>query len=132
MLGELEVDSRIVVCDLEAGVGTLLRMQEGQADVVLVVTQSSAKSIDVARRAIEVASQKARVVVVATRVRDAAEVESIRAALGREEVIAVPEDPAIVRADEVGLAPIDVEPDSPGVSALVGLAATLAGERGSR
>ena len=34
---------------MEAGVGTLLRLQPGQADVVLVVAEPSAKAIEVAR-----------------------------------------------------------------------------------
>lgn len=39
----------------------------------------------------------------------------------------IPEDPMIARADRDGLAPIDLDEDSPGVTALVALADRLAG-----
>ncbi len=126
MLGELQSDGGIVICDLEAGVGTILRMEADQADVVLVVADPSTKSIEVARRAAEIASQHARVIVLANRVRDDPDLEAVRAVLGGHEIVAVPEDPAIARADREGMAPIDVDPDSPGVRALVSLADELA------
>lgn len=129
LLGELEQENRIVVGDLEAGVGTLLRLQQGQADVVVVVVQPTAKSIDVARRAIELATDRApRVVVVANRVRDDADLAAIGAGLGDpQELVVVPDDPAIAEADRDGRAAIDVDPDAPGVRALVDLADRLAG-----
>ena len=110
---------------MEAGVGTLLRLQPGQADVVLVVAEPSAKSIDVARRAAEIASGRARVVAIANKVRDERDLDGIRAALGEYELVAVPDDAGIAGADRDGVAPIDVAPDAPGVRALSGLAARL-------
>lgn len=129
MLGELESDDQIVIGDLEAGVGTVLRLQEGQADVVVVVAQPTAKSIEVARRAIQVATRRDhRVVVVANRVRDDADLDEIRAVVGDEqELVVVPDDPAIAEADRDGRAPIDVDSTAPGVRALVALADRLAG-----
>jgi CO dehydrogenase nickel-insertion accessory protein CooC1 len=127
LLGELEVDGRTVICDMEAGIGTILRLLPGQVDVVLVVTDATAKSIDVARRAATVASGRdARVIVVANRVRDDTDLEAIRAVLGEHELVAVPEDDAIRRADEEGVAPIDAAPEAPGVCALADLAARVA------
>ena len=115
------------MCDLEAGVGAVVRA--GNADVVLVVSEPTAKSIDVARRAVETASSEgSRVIVVANRVRDEADVEAIRAGVGDHELVVVPEEPAIARADREGVAPIDVDPDAPGVEALVRLADRLAGQ----
>jgi len=132
LLGELEGESRIVVCDLEAGVGTLLRMDPGDADVVLVVTQPTAKSIDVARRAAEIAEgAAARVLVVANRVRDDDDLLAIRTALAEKELIVVPDDPVIAAADREGRAPIDVGPDAPGVQVIVGLGEQLAREAGA-
>ena len=125
MLGELDGDGRLVICDLEAGVGAVVRA--GQADLVLVVAEPMAKSIDVARRAAEIAADGAKVIVVANRVRDEADVESIRAAVGGHEVVAVPEEPAIARADREGMAPIDVDDSAPGVRVLLELADRLAG-----
>lgn len=113
-----------MICDLEAGVGAIVR--NGKTDIVLVVAEPGVKSIDVARRAAGAASEQgAEVIVIANRVRDDADVEAVEAVLGDYEIVAVPEDPVIARADEEGRAPIDLDPASPGVSALLGLADRL-------
>lgn len=129
IIGELDGEGRIVIGDLEAGVGTVLRLEEGQADVVVVVAQPTAKSLDVARRALELAADRGiRIVVVANRVRDEADLEAILAVVGHDhELVVVPDDAAIAVADRDGLAPIDVDPDAPGVRAIVELADRLAG-----
>ena len=118
-----------MVCDMEAGVGTLLRLQPGDVDVVLVVADPSAKSIEVARRAARIAAERAQVIVVANRVRNEQELESIRRELDGHELVVVPDDPAITRADREGVAPIDVNPDAPGVRALSELAGRLTASR---
>ncbi len=122
LLGELEGDGRLVLCDMEAGLGTISRLSPGQVDVVLVVAEPSAKGIDVARRAAQIAASRARVIVVANRIREPADLEVIQAALGEHELVAVPEEPAISHADRDGLAPIDVDAGARGVKALIGLA----------
>jgi CO dehydrogenase maturation factor len=128
LLNELESQGKIIVGDLEAGIGTVMRLQEGQADIVLIVAQPTAKSLDIARRAVELASDRgARMIVVANRVRDDEDLAVIRAAVGDCEMVVVPDDPAIAQADREGRAAIDVDPDSPGVRALVELADRLAG-----
>lgn len=127
LFGEVEDERRIVICDMEAGVGTIVR--KGGGDVVIVVAEPSVKSIDVARRAAGAASaQGAEVIVVANRVRDDADREAIGSALDGHEIVVVPEDPAIAAADEQGRAPIDVDPNAPGVRALLGLARRLGGQ----
>jgi CO dehydrogenase maturation factor len=127
LLSELESDGKIIIGDLEAGIGTVLRLQEGQADVVLVVAQPTAKSLDIARRAVEMAAERtARTIVVANRVRDDEDLAVIREAVGDCELIVVPDDEAIARADREGRAAIDVDPDSPGVRAIIELADRLA------
>jgi CO dehydrogenase maturation factor len=123
LLGELEGERRTVICDLEAGVGAVVH--GGKADMVLVVAEPSAKSIDVARRAAVTASGEADVIVIANRVRGEADLDAIRAALGGYEIVVVPEDPAIVLADQEGRAPLDVDAASPAVNALRGLANRL-------
>ena len=128
MLGELEGKEEILICDMEAGVGTVLRMEKGDADVVLVVADPSAKSIEVARRAAEIAAERARVIVVANRVRDEADLEAMRAGLGAHELVEVPEDPAVAHAEREGLAPIDVDPDAPAMRALRELGERLAAQ----
>lgn len=115
-----------MICDMEAGVGTILRMEKGDADLVLVVADPSAKSIEVARRAAEMAAERARVIVVANRVRDETDVEAIRAGVGDHELVAVPEDAVVTRAERDGLAPIDVDAEAPAVRALSELATRLA------
>lgn len=123
LLAELEQDDAVVVGDLEAGVGTVLRLREGDADVVVVVAQPTAKALQVARRATELAAGKAaRTVVVANRVRDDEDLALIRAALGFCELVVVPDDAAIAEADRDGRAPIDADAGSPGVAAIVALA----------
>jgi len=120
-------EGRIVIGDLEAGVGTLGRMGEGEADRVLVVANPTAKSIEVARRAVEIVAGRAPLTVIANRVRDEAELEDIRSVLGGQEIVVVPEEPAIALADRDGVAPIDLDAEAPGVSALLELADRLAG-----
>jgi CO dehydrogenase maturation factor len=126
LLGELEGDGRIVLCDMEAGLGTVARIQPGQLDILIVVAEPSAKGIDVARRAASMGASRARVIVIANRIREDADLEAIQAALGEHEYIVVPEDPVIARADRDGVAPIDVDPGSPGVAAIIELADQLA------
>jgi CO dehydrogenase maturation factor len=128
LLGELEGDGRLVVCDMEAGLGTVSRVKPGQLDLVLVIAEPSAKGIDVARRAAQIAAARARVVVVANRIREPADLEAVRAALGEHEVVVVPEEPVIARADRDGLAPIDLDPGAPGVRAVIELARRVAGD----
>lgn len=125
LLQELEGAGRVVLADLEAGLGTIFRMGE-DADVILVVANPTTKALEVARRAVEVAAGKARIIVVANRVRDDGDVEAVRAVAGEHEVIAVPEDPDIARADRDGVAPIDLAPDAPAVRTLIELADRLA------
>ena len=127
LVRQLEHGDRTVVCDLEAGLGTLENLEPGDVDVVLVVANPTAKALEVARRAIELASDRAEVIVLANRVRDEADVELIREILGDRELIVIPEDTVIAAADREGTAPIDHDVDAPGVAALVRLAERLAG-----
>ena len=127
LFGDVDDEQRIVICDMEAGVGTIVR--NGKGDAVIVVAEPSVKSIDVARRAAGAATaQGAQVIVVANRVRDDADLNAVRSALDGYEMVAVPEDPVIASADEQGRAPIDVDSAAPGVSVLVELADRLGTE----
>ena len=126
LFGEIDDKFRIVICDMEAGVGTIVR--NGRADTVIVVAEPSVKSIDVARRAAgAAAAQGAEVMIVGNRVRDEADAAAIGAQLGEHEIVLVPEEPAIARADEEGRAPIDFDPTAPGVKVLLELADRLGG-----
>ncbi len=127
LVRQLEHGERTVVCDLEAGIGTITRLGPGNTDVVLVVANPTAKALEVARRGIEIAGDIGEVIILANRVRDEADLEAIKAVLGEREMIIIPEDPVIAAADREGTAPIDLDPDSPGVAAIVRLADRLAG-----
>lgn len=123
----------MVVADFEAGLGTVLRLSRDlddpvRLDVVVVVVEPTAKSLEVGRRAAEAvtAARLGRVVVVANRVRDDGDAARVRAALADAEVVLVPDDPAIVEAERAGRAPLDASPDAPAVRALVALANDLA------
>lgn len=127
LLSELESDGKIIVGDLEAGIGTVMRLQEGHADVVLVVAQPTAKSLNIARRAVDMSNERGgRVIVIANRVRDHEDLAVIREAVGECEMVVVPDDAAIAQADREGRAAIDVDENSAGVKVLIGLADRLA------
>lgn len=130
MLGEIEAGGtarRVVLADMEAGLGTLTRMAEGHVDQMLVVAEPTPKALEVARRAVALARERGvgRVLVLANRVRDAQDLELVRQALPGEELLVVPEDRAIEDADREGAAPIDAAPDAPGVRALAAVAHRL-------
>ena len=116
----------MVIADFEAGLGTVMRL-DAPVDVVLVVVEPTAKSLEVGRRAAETAraSGLGRVVVTANRVRDEDDAARVRAAFPGHDPVLVPDDPALVDAERRGLAPLDVAPDSPAVRALVALAQSL-------
>lgn len=126
LLANVDPSGVTVVADLEAGIGTLMRMGDGAVDVVVVVVEPVPKSIEVGTRAALVATEKgARLVVVANRVRNDADRASIATAFGDHEVVLVPDDDAIVDADRRGVAPLDLAPDAPAVRALADLADLL-------
>jgi CO dehydrogenase maturation factor len=126
LLREMEGDGRTVLGDLEAGVGVLSRMEQGSLDIVLVVANPTPKSIEVARRAVETAvAREIRVLVVANRVADDEDLEAISSVLGEHDIVVVPEDAVIARADAEGLAPIDLDETSPGVRAIIEISERL-------
>jgi CO dehydrogenase maturation factor len=126
LLGQLARPDRVVIADFEAGLGTVLRL-DAPVDVVVVVVEPTAKSLEVGRRAAETvrAAGLGRVVVTANRVRNEQDAERVRAVFPGFEVGMVPDDPAIVDAERRGLAALDAAPDAPAVRALVALAESL-------
>ncbi len=120
----MDFTGKMVVADLEAGVGTLTRLGEAGVDVVLVVVEATPKSVEVGSRAVALAADRSlgRVIVVASRVRTDDDLAMVRKAFPDHQVVAIPDDPAIVAADRNGVAPLDSAPEAPGVRALAGLA----------
>jgi CO dehydrogenase maturation factor len=127
LLGSVDFPDEVVVADFEAGVGTLTRLEEQRVDTVLVVVEPTPKSLEVGQRAVQLAHDRkvGRVVVVANRIRSDDDLATVKAAFPDVEVVAVPDDPRIVEADRKGVAPIDLDPEAPAVTALVGLARGL-------
>ena len=111
--GSLPADHRTVVADLEAGLNDLMWTKPGPDDTVLVVAEPSAKAVEVARRACRLAESMGvrRILGVANRSNGDDDVARLAEILGVE-VVAVAEDPAVERADHLGVAPFDTEPDS--------------------
>ena len=127
MLGQLARPDRVVIADFEAGLGTVLRLDGNPVDVVVVVVEPTAKSLEVGRRAAESVREGGlgRVAVTANRVRDDDDAARVRSAFPGVAVTLVSDDPSIVDAERRGVAPLDAAPDSPGVTALVELARNL-------
>lgn len=115
-----------MIADFEAGLGTVLRL-DAPVDVVVVVVEPTAKSLEVGRRAAETVREGGlgRVVVTANRVRNAQDAARVREAFPGLEVGMVPDDPAVLDAERRGLAPLDAAPGAPAVRALVALAESL-------
>lgn len=133
MLGEIEAGGparRVVLADMEAGLGALTRLEGGHVDCLLVVAEPTPKALEVARRAVALARERGvgRVLVLANRVRDAQGLEMVRGVFPEEEILVIPEDRAIEDADREGVAPIDAAPDAPGVRALAAVARRLVRE----
>jgi CO dehydrogenase maturation factor len=127
LLGQLARPDRVVVADFEAGLGTILRLNGSPVDVVVVVVEPTAKSLEVGRRAADSVREGGlgRVVVCANRVRDDADHARVRAAFPGLSPVMVADDPAVVDAERRGLAPLDAAPGAPAVRALVALGESL-------
>lgn len=120
-------EATTVVADLEAGIGTLTRLDAAAVDATVVVVEPTLRSIDVAHRAIAVADEQrqGRVVVVANKVSDGQDRARIEKAFEDRVLVVVPEDPAIDVADRLGVSPVDHEPQAPAVIALESLVNAL-------
>ncbi len=129
LLGLDIAEDTTVVADFEAGIGTLTRLGETKVDAVVVVTDPTVKSLEVASRAARLAEEHTAgpIVIVANRVLDEADRDTVERTLSGRTVLVIPEDDAIPAADRADTAPLDASPDSPAVRALTGLAPLLAG-----
>ncbi len=127
LLGTIAGPDLVVVADFEAGLGTVMRLDGQRIDVVVVVVEPTAKSLDVGRRAAELVRESGvgRVVVSANRVRDEEDRARVLAAFPDVDVFFVPDDPAMVAAERRGLAPLDDAAQAPSVRALVSFAEGL-------
>lgn len=116
---ELPDEGRIVLADLEAGMNDFVWTRPGPDDLVLAVSDGSAKAVEIARRAQALAEELGvrRIIGIANRAASEAEATAL-AELLDVEVLAVPEDPAVEKADNEARAPMDADPDSPAMVAV--------------
>lgn len=127
MLGLVTPEDTIVVADFEAGIGTLTRLGEAKVDAVVVVTDATVKSMEVAARAAAVAEEQTSgpIVIVANRVVNDEDRASVERTLEGRTVLVVPDDEAIPAADRADVAPLDAAPEAPAVRKLRELAPLL-------
>jgi len=127
LLGQIEENGRVVIADFEAGLGTLSRMKPSQLDLLFVVVEPTAKSLEVGRRAVEMIRERevGRVTVIANRVAGEEDRLLVERTFPGGAVTVVPDDPAIRAADARGIAPFDAAPDAPAVRVRRALAESL-------
>lgn len=131
MLSSGEYGESIVVADLEAGIGTLTRLEESQIDVTVIVVEPTPRSLDVGRRALAIARERdqGRIIVVLNKVDDSeVDLALVRKELGETETLVVPHDSAVFDADRAGVSLLDFAPDAPATTALTQLADLIACE----
>jgi CO dehydrogenase maturation factor len=128
----IPAEDRLVVADLEAGLNDLVWARPGPDDMVLVVAEPSAKSVEIARRACRIAESMdvQRILGVANRSANGHGAKSLSEVLDVE-VLEIPYDLAIEEADRLATAPIDADPSSPAVMAIAELADRVEATAGS-
>jgi CO dehydrogenase maturation factor len=120
-----------VVVDMEAGLEHLSRGTTRHADAILAVAEPYYRSLETARRVVELASELGigRVSVVANKVRDEQEAQAVRSYMERHGlplVAEVPFDEAVLEADRQAGGLLDVGgSEAPAVRALDRLAESL-------
>ncbi len=119
-----------LVGDLPAGPRHIAFGWAPYADLFVAVVQPSAQSALTARRVARIARMRegVRAVFVANRVTGAADIRHVEKLIGEPLLAAVPADEAVARAELLGLAPIDHDPDSPAVVEIERLVTALEGE----
>jgi len=129
LLSSGEYGESTVVADLEAGIGTLTRLDPSQVDLTLIVVEPTPRSLEVASRAMAIAAENSqgRLVVVVNKVEDVeTDTQLVRDKLGDVEIVVVPYDSAVFDADRVGISVLDHAPDCPAAQALSSLADLVA------
>ena len=124
LLRHLIVDrEEIVVVDMEAGVEHMGRGTASQVDIMLVVADSSRKSLEIAKKISRMAHEAGikKVFIVGNRVRDSEEKELIAdftTKNGLPLLALIPYDDTVVKADRVGEAPLNYAETSAGVQSI--------------
>ena len=124
LLRYLIVDrNEVVVVDMEAGVEHMGRGTASQVDIMIVVADSSRKSLEIAKKINRMAKETGiqNIFVVGNRVRDLEERELIIKFTDRNELqllSLIPYDDTVIKADRVGESPIKYSNTSNGVQAI--------------
>jgi CO dehydrogenase maturation factor len=135
LLRHMIVDrDEIVVVDMEAGIEHMGRGTASQVDVMIVVADSSRKSLEIAKKLSKFAHQAGiqKVYVVGNRVRDAEEKELITNFTQNNDLpllALIPYDDTVVKADRVGEAPLKYAETSESVKAIQQIGEKLLQER---
>jgi CO dehydrogenase maturation factor len=115
-----------VVVDMEAGVEHMGRGTASQVDIMLIIADSSRKSLEIAKKLTRFANEAGinKILVVGNRVRDPEETELITDFTkknGLELLALIPYDDTVVKADRVGEAPLKYAEVSESVKAIQGI-----------
>jgi len=131
LLRHMIVDrDEIVVVDMEAGVEHMGRGTASHVDIMLIVADSSRKSLEIAKKLSGFAHEMGikQVFVVGNRVRDSEEKELITDFTeknGLPLLALIPYDDTVVKADRVGEAPLKYAETSESVKAIQGIGEKL-------
>lgn len=120
-------EGHAVVTDLEPGVNDVLWAYPKPGDIMIIVTDSSRKSLEVGRRLRDVAGELglSTVLPVANQAERADDIERARDCFPGLRLFSIPDDAAVRRADRDGLSVLDFSPDCAAVRAVAELAAEL-------
>ena len=131
-IGELKSLQRwTVVGDLPAGPRHAAAGFSPYARLYVIIAEAGSQSALTARRIARLAREHraAEVLLVANKVADGGEVERIASLVGEPVAVAIPDDPAVARAERDGAALLDADPDAPAVRAIERLADALTARR---
>ena len=116
----------VVVVDMEAGVEHLGRGTANQVDIMLIVADSSRKSLEIAKKISGLAHEAGikNVFVVGNKVRDPEEKKLITDFTEKNELsllALIPYDDTVIKADQVGETPLKYAETSEGIKAIQGI-----------
>ena len=136
IIGELKAADGITIIDMEAGLELFGRGTPGASDLLVIVIEPSLWSIQTATRIIDLARELGipKLIAVANKIREEADAEWIREALGPlgvEVAGVVPYDAAVSLADRKMRSLLDIAPESDAAQALGALAVAIAREVGA-
>jgi CO dehydrogenase maturation factor len=133
LVGELVGRSEApALLDIEAGLEHLSRGTARNVEVLLAIAEPYFKSMETAARVVDLARELGipQVMVVANKLRSEGDAESLTQFFrerGMEIAAMVPDDEQVREADRLGVAPLDLDPDSLSMQAIAGLAERLTG-----